>query len=222
MKNFKKIIAGVLGTVLVGSCLTLLPVSADVVLNDVEYTIYDEERMEVYSSLGFDLSSNVHTYTLPDDFDIQDVIDDENHTLVINGNTIVLTSATVESISILTDSEILDYTQDEVPEIQMDEDDIMGIRYTFNEESGEFCNSWEYSDVSKVLTRSTDFLVGSADPSVNQDDDDDVTIGESEDSITAFTIGDSVYPRGDINLDGKTNTADLLYLKKYLLGLIEW
>ncbi|MCD7799845.1 MAG: hypothetical protein LUG94_01345 [Ruminococcus sp.] len=50
----------------------------------------------------------------------------------------------------------------------------------------------------------------------------DVTIGESEDSITEFTIGDSVYPRGDINLDGKTNTADLLYLKKYLLGLIEW
>ncbi|MCD7800148.1 MAG: hypothetical protein LUG94_02935 [Ruminococcus sp.] len=52
--------------------------------------------------------------------------------------------------------------------------------------------------------------------------DDDITIGESEDSITAFTIGDSVYPRGDINLDGKANTADLLYLKKYLLGLIEW
>jgi len=50
----------------------------------------------------------------------------------------------------------------------------------------------------------------------------DVTIGESEDSITEFTVGDSVYPRGDINLDGKANTADLLYLKKYLLGLIEW
>ncbi|MCD7799651.1 MAG: hypothetical protein LUG94_00350 [Ruminococcus sp.] len=45
---------------------------------------------------------------------------------------------------------------------------------------------------------------------------------DSEDSITEFTVGDSVYPRGDINLDGKTNTADLLYLKKYLLGLIEW
>ncbi|MCD7799847.1 MAG: hypothetical protein LUG94_01355 [Ruminococcus sp.] len=51
-----------------------------------------------------------------------------------------------------------------------------------------------------------------------------VAIGESdsEDSITEFTVGDSVYPRGDINLDGKANTADLLYLKKYLLGLIEW
>jgi len=47
-------------------------------------------------------------------------------------------------------------------------------------------------------------------------------IGDSEGSITEFTVGDSVYPRGDINLDGKTNTADLLYLKKYLLGLIEW
>ncbi|MCD7799648.1 MAG: hypothetical protein LUG94_00335 [Ruminococcus sp.] len=48
------------------------------------------------------------------------------------------------------------------------------------------------------------------------------SLGDSEDSITEFTVGDSVYPRGDINLDGKTNTADLLYLKKYLLGLIEW
>ncbi|MCD7800149.1 MAG: hypothetical protein LUG94_02940 [Ruminococcus sp.] len=53
---------------------------------------------------------------------------------------------------------------------------------------------------------------------------EDVTLGDSgeEQSIIAFTIGDSVYPRGDINLDGKANTADLLYLKKYLLGLIEW
>jgi len=51
---------------------------------------------------------------------------------------------------------------------------------------------------------------------------DSITLGDSEGSITEFTVGDSVYPRGDINLDGKVNTADLLYLKKYLLGLIEW
>jgi len=50
----------------------------------------------------------------------------------------------------------------------------------------------------------------------------ELVIGDSEDPITEFTVGDSVYPRGDINLDGKANTADLLYLKKYLLGLIEW
>ena len=41
-------------------------------------------------------------------------------------------------------------------------------------------------------------------------------------SITEITVGDSTFPRGDINLDGKTNTLDLLMLKKYLLGLMEW
>ena len=40
--------------------------------------------------------------------------------------------------------------------------------------------------------------------------------------ITEFTVGDSTFPRGDINLDGKVNTVDLLMLKKYLLGLMEW
>ena len=49
------------------------------------------------------------------------------------------------------------------------------------------------------------------------------TIGDSENkSITEITVGDSTFPRGDINLDGKVNTLDLLMLKKYLLGLMEW
>ncbi|MEE7583115.1 MAG: dockerin type I domain-containing protein, partial [Oscillospiraceae bacterium] len=49
------------------------------------------------------------------------------------------------------------------------------------------------------------------------------TVGESENKpITEFTVGDSTFPRGDINLDGKVNTVDLLMLKKYLLGLMEW
>ena len=50
-----------------------------------------------------------------------------------------------------------------------------------------------------------------------------VTIGDSENKpITEITVGDSTFPRGDINLDGKVNTVDLLMLKKYLLGLMEW
>ena len=49
------------------------------------------------------------------------------------------------------------------------------------------------------------------------------TIGESENKpITEITVGDSTFPRGDINLDGKVTTVDLLMLKKYLLGLMEW
>ena len=52
---------------------------------------------------------------------------------------------------------------------------------------------------------------------------DGTTIGDSENKpITEITVGDSTFPRGDINLDGKVNTVDLLMLKKYLLGLIEW
>ena len=52
---------------------------------------------------------------------------------------------------------------------------------------------------------------------------DDTTIGESENKpITEITVGDSTFPRGDINLDGKVTTVDLLMLKKYLLGLMEW
>ena len=46
--------------------------------------------------------------------------------------------------------------------------------------------------------------------------------GLDEKSKTEFTVGDSTFPRGDINLDGKVNTVDLLMLKKYLLGLMEW
>lgn len=49
-----------------------------------------------------------------------------------------------------------------------------------------------------------------------------VTIGEVEEPITEFTIGDSTFPRGDVTLDGKVTTADLLMLKKYLLGLMDW
>ena len=48
--------------------------------------------------------------------------------------------------------------------------------------------------------------------------DSDSTIGDSG------TIGDSMVTalQGDVNLDGDVNGLDLLYLKKYLLGLIEW
>ncbi len=51
--------------------------------------------------------------------------------------------------------------------------------------------------------------------------EDDTTIGDST-PVTEFTVGESTFPRGDINLDGKVNTVDLLMLKKYLLGLMEW
>ncbi|MCD7799846.1 MAG: hypothetical protein LUG94_01350 [Ruminococcus sp.] len=84
-----------------------------------------------------------------------------------------------------------------------------------------YCEEHGYSEIVVVIVDPTlerPVTLIAYDISIN------INIGDSdsEDSITEFTVGDSVYPRGDINLDGKTNTADLLYLKKYLLGLIEW
>ena len=47
-------------------------------------------------------------------------------------------------------------------------------------------------------------------------------VNKSNINENEFIIGDSTFPRGDINLDGKVTTVDLLMLKKYLLGLMEW
>ena len=62
-----------------------------------------------------------------------------------------------------------------------------------------------------------------ASPALPIPEKDNTTIGESENKpITEITVGDSIFPRGDINLDGKVNTVVLLMLKMYLLGLMEW
>ena len=73
------------------------------------------------------------------------------------------------------------------------------------------------------LDADNDFWVLLESPALPIPEKDDTTIGESENKpITEITVGDSTFPRGDINLDGKVNTVDLLMLKKYLLGLMEW
>ena len=73
------------------------------------------------------------------------------------------------------------------------------------------------------LDADNDFWVLLESPALPIPEKDNTTIGDSENKpITEFTVGDSTFPRGDINLDGKVNTVDLLMLKKYLLGLMEW
>ena len=75
---------------------------------------------------------------------------------------------------------------------------------------------------NKYIGYRVDYM-GGEDGSFSNVMSDSLTIGESENKpITEFTVGDSTFPRGDINLDGKVNTVDLLMLKKYLLGLMEW
>ena len=79
MKNFKKILSGVLVASAMASCLAL-PTYADVVYDDVT-TVMTEDGDIIYQ--------------LPDDFTIQSVLDDENQTLVLNGRTFKLSSVNV-------------------------------------------------------------------------------------------------------------------------------
>ena len=74
MKNFKKILSGVLVASAMASCLAL-PTYADVVYDDLPTTTNEYGWV---------------TYQLPDDFTIQSVLDDENQTLVLNGKVLKL------------------------------------------------------------------------------------------------------------------------------------
>ena len=74
MKNFKKILSGVLVASAMASCLAI-PTYADVVYDDVTATV-DEYGCT--------------TYQLPDDFTIQTVLEDKDKTLVLNGKKFVV------------------------------------------------------------------------------------------------------------------------------------
>ena len=57
-----------------------------------------------------------------------------------------------------------------------------------------------------------------------KEDWDNITIATGNDSLTSANIHYSTVDdiiKGDVNLDGKVSTADLLSLKKYLLGITE-
>ena len=74
MKNFKKILCGVLSVTALSTCL-VIPTSAEVVYDDITSTV-DEYGCTVYQ--------------LPDDFTIQTVLDDKDKTLVLNGKKLVV------------------------------------------------------------------------------------------------------------------------------------
>ena len=69
MKNFKKILCGVLSVTALSTCL-VIPTSAEVVYDDIQTTTDEGGHI---------------SYQLPDDFTIQTVVDDEDQTLVLNG-----------------------------------------------------------------------------------------------------------------------------------------
>ena len=196
MKKIKRILTGVLATLVVGSCVALVPVSADV---ETDATLTTT-------------SENFPCYLLPDSFDIQSVVDDENQTLVIDGKVFKL-------VGVYEMTENVDLFGSQVENIGKQylfkSDDIdSGYAYSYEVYYDE--NRYDSAIPKNSLRR---IMVGmSSEPNTNTP-----TVGESSGNPnTEFTIGDSTFPRGDINLDGKVNTVDLLMLKKYLLGLMEW
>ena len=194
MKNFKRILTGVLATLVVGSCVSLVPVSADV---ETDATLTRT-------------SEDAPCYLLPDSFDIQSVVDDENQTLVIDGKVFKL-------VGVYEMTENVDLFGSQVEKIGKQylfkSDDINnGYAYSYEVYYDE--NEYDSAIPKNSLRR---IMVGIS------SNIDTPTVGESSGNPnTEFTVGDSTFPRGDINLDGKVNTVDLLMLKKYLLGLMEW
>ena len=182
MKNFKKILSGVLVASAMASCLAI-PTYADVV--------YDNLTVEVDEG-GY------KTYYLPDDFTIQSVLDDKDQTLVLNGKKLKFERKTIH-----------DFNEEFMPE------DRINCNYDFiAEDDGiEFCYALydiehvpESEVTNKIIFESVDII------SPEPDNKDDLTIGNSNPTGV----------RGDINYDGKVTTADLLLLKKYLLGIVKW
>ena len=48
------------------------------------------------------------------------------------------------------------------------------------------------------------------------------TVGTSDEYYQQFIDAEPTNIRGDINYDGKVNSADILFLRRYLLHLLKW
>ena len=194
MKNFKRILTGVLATLVVGSCVSLVPVSADV---ETDATLTRT-------------SENSPCYLLSDSFDIQSVVDDENQTLVVDGKVFKL----VGVYEMTENVDLFGLQVEKIGKQYLFKSDDIDSGYAYSYEVYYDENRYDSAIPKNSLRR---IMVGMS------SNIDTPTVGESSGNPnTEFTIGDSTFPRGDINLDGKVNTVDLLMLKKYLLGLIEW
>ncbi len=195
MKNLKKIIASTLVLISIIGCTPTMQISAN-----------SEESLFAVVAVGdekYDVETNkiafvVEDKTVSDDAQVY-VYDSENRKMCLDNNADLSTFDMVFNVS-----------EDNIPVIKTTvQDDISAILYT------RFLDiSYDYEYHQWIFAAQT-----SNDATSN----DKPTVGESSGNPnTEFTVGDSTFPRGDINLDGKVNTLDLLMLKKYLLGLMEW
>ena len=195
MKNFKKIIASTLVLISIIGCASTMQISANSEQSLFAVVAVGDEKYDVETNK---IAFVVEDKTVSDDAQVY-VYNFENRKIYLDNNADLSTFDRVFNVS-----------EDNIPVIRTTvDDDIPAISYT---RLLDITYDYEYHQ-----------WIYSAQVSSDVTSNDKSTVGESSGNPnTEFTIGDSTFPRGDINLDGKVNTVDLLMLKKYLLGLMEW
>ena len=195
MKNLKKIIASTLVLISIIGCTSTMQISANSEQSLFAVVTLGDEKYDVETNK---IAFVVEDKTVSDDAQVY-VYNFENRKIYLDNNADLSTFDRVFNVS-----------EDNIPVIRTTvDDDIPAISYT---RLLDITYDYEYHQ-----------WIYSAQVSSDVTSNDKSTVGESSGNPnTEFTIGDSTFPRGDINLDGKVNTVDLLMLKKYLLGLMEW
>ena len=225
MKNLKKVLTCIMVTATLG-CVSLMPINADAVIvnaNDI---------------------SKVVTAGSAVLFDCQDLIDNGPVLFtIINSKNEVLGRAIVDYVTeeesvvvgtgtrpdgkayeVRNTGQYIKKIDDTVDTSEITREVVMHYEYYLVNvyfrgvnPGGEYFEWYEYNPLTGDSYR--------PESNITKDmlEEKGLIIGESKNKpITEITVGDSTFPRGDINLDGKVNTVDLLMLKKYLLGLMEW
>ena len=195
MKNLKKIIASTLVLISIIGCTSTMQISANSEQSLFAVVTLGDEKYDVETNK---IAFVVEDKTVSDDAQVY-VYNFENRKIYLDNNADLSTFDRVFNVS-----------EDNIPVIRTTvDDDIPAISYTrlLDITYDYEYHQWIYSaQVSSDVTSNNKSTVGESSGNPN----------------TEFTVGDSTFPRGDINLDGKVNTVDLLMLKKYLLGLMEW
>ena len=230
MKNFKKVLACVVAVATIG-CTSAIGVSAktldgyyhyeysrDIDTSEFGTILSDKNLMDLVDSDFYEDSTVLHfkdgtSYTIP--CACRDVI-----SLYISDSEEKLIGYTVSAIGFNAYDEFVKHSKRYKPEsVTLPDGKVLYPNEIHDCYNIELVYNLDGKYIGYRITNSNEGPKNG----IYYKDYDSNTIGESENKpITEITVGDSTFPRGDINLDGKVNTVDLLMLKKYLLGLMEW